>query len=240
MEASYGVSHSERLTQLWWVILRGHHPEDPSSLSPREEVDEKLNDTACHMLRRAVPEDYQDSIALLKTAKEIWDTLCEIFEGDISVQRSRLDILKTEVNMFVRKDGESADQVFHRLKSIVLDLRNYGCTWADDNFIKDKFLSAMILTDDSMVTIIHQHMDFDQLTPNQIVSSFTTKSLLKSKSKQTHDLVQGMNSTNNLALKAKKVASPSKIVEVKKWKNIVKMKTFPRVRQMTLKKMWLF
>src|SRR4051812_767875 len=62
-------------TQLWWVILRGHHPEEPSSLSPREEVDEKLNDTAYHMLRRAVPDDYQDSIALLKIVKEIWDTL---------------------------------------------------------------------------------------------------------------------------------------------------------------------
>ena len=101
-------------TQLWWVILRGHHPEDPSSLSPREEVDEQLNDTACHMLRRAVPDDYQDSIALLKTAKEICDTLREIFEGDISVQRSHLALLRTEVNMFVRKDGETADQVFRR------------------------------------------------------------------------------------------------------------------------------
>src|SRR3954466_7705539 len=201
-------------TQLWWIILRGHHPEDPSSLSPREEVDEPLNDIACHMLLRAVPDDYQDSIALLKTAKEIWGTLREIFEGDVSVQRSRLALLKTEVNMFVRKDGETADQVFRRLKSIVLDLRNYGCTWADDNFIKDRFLCAMILTDETMVTMIYQRMDFDQLTPNQIVSSFTTNSLLKTKSKQTHDLVHGINSSNNLALKAKKVASPSKMVEV--------------------------
>src|SRR4051812_10228649 len=70
-------------TQLWWVILRVHHPIDPSSLSPREEVDGQLNDTACHMLPRAVSDDYQDSIALLKTTKEIWDTLREIFEGDI-------------------------------------------------------------------------------------------------------------------------------------------------------------
>ena len=57
-------------------------------------------------------------------------------------------------------------------------------------------------------------MCFDQLTPNQIVSSFTTNSLLKAKSKQTHDLVQGINSTNNLALKAKKTVPPSKMVEV--------------------------
>src|ERR1041384_2975479 len=209
MEISHGVTHSERIHS----IVVGH-PEDPSSLSPREEVDEELNDTACHMLRRAVPDDYQDSIALLKMTKEIWDTLREIFDGDISVQRSRLALLKTEVNMFVRKYGETADQVFRRLKSIVLDLRNYGCTWADDNFIKDKFMCAMILTDDTMVTMIHQRMDFNQLTPNQIVSCLTTNSLLKAKSKQTHDLVQGINSTNNLALKAKKTASPSKIVEV--------------------------
>src|SRR3954467_9351337 len=75
-------------------------------------------------------------------------------------------------------------------------------------------MCAMILMDDTMVTMIHQRMDFDQLTLNQIVSAFTTNSLLKAKSKQTHDLIQGINRTNNLALKAVKKASPSKFVEV--------------------------
>ena len=90
------------------------------------------------------------------------------------MQRSQLALRKQEVNMFVRKNGETADQVYRRLKSIVLDLRNFGCTWVDDNFIKDKFMCAMILMDDTMVTMVHQCTDFDQLTPNQIVSSFTT------------------------------------------------------------------
>src|SRR3954471_2556337 len=93
-----------------------------------------------------------------------------------------------------------------------MDLRNYGCTWADDNFIKDKFMCAMIRTDDTMVTMIHQRMDFDQLTPKQIVSSFTTNSLLKAKSKQTHDLE--INSTKNLALKAKRSVVSSNIVGI--------------------------
>ena len=44
-------------SQLWWVIMRGFQPEDPLSLTPKEEVDEQLNDIACHMLRLAVPED---------------------------------------------------------------------------------------------------------------------------------------------------------------------------------------
>ena len=37
---------------------------------------------------------------------------------------------------------------------------------------------------------------------------------MKAKSKQTHDLVQGINSTNNLALKDKKMVTSSKIEEV--------------------------
>ena len=46
------------------------------------------------------------------------------------------------------------------------------------------------------------------------MSSFTTNALLKPKSKQTHDLVQGINSTNNLALKAKRSVHSSKVVEM--------------------------
>ena len=65
--------------------MRGFQPEDPSSLSPREAVDEQLNDTACNKLRLAVPEESKDHIAILKMAKEILNTLGEIFEGDISV-----------------------------------------------------------------------------------------------------------------------------------------------------------
>jgi hypothetical protein len=76
------------------------------------------------------------------------------------VQRYRLAILKQDVNLFIKKDGESAEQVFRRLKSIVLDLRNFWCTWADDSFIKDKFICAMILTDPT-ITMIHQRPDYD-------------------------------------------------------------------------------
>ena len=132
-------------TQLWVVILNGFNPEDPLSLTPREVVDDQLNASACHMLRKAVFLEYKDSIALLKTTKLICYTLQEMFEEDDNVQQSRLAILKQDINLFIKKDGETADQVFQILKSIVLDLRNFGCTWVNDSFIKDKFMGAMTL-----------------------------------------------------------------------------------------------
>ena len=89
-------------TQLWSIVVNGFNPKDPMNLTPREAVDDQLNATAHHMLRTAVTDDYSDSIALLKTAKEIWDCLEEALEGDEAIRRSRLALLKQEVNLFVR------------------------------------------------------------------------------------------------------------------------------------------
>lgn len=66
-------------TQLWDVIILGFNPYDPNSLTTMEAEDDQLNATILYMLRQAVPEDHQDSITLLKSAKEIWDCLDEMF-----------------------------------------------------------------------------------------------------------------------------------------------------------------
>ena len=201
-------------TQLWWIVVNGFNPKDPMNLTPREAVDDQLNATAHNMLRTAVTDDYSDSIALLKTAKEIWDCLEEALEGDEAIRRSRLALLKQEVNLFVRNEGESAEEVYRRLKSLVLNLRTFGCTWANDDFIKDKFIDAMVLTEHTMVMMIHQRPDYQKLTAAQVVSTFSTHVLLETKSKKTFAIAQATKNSN-LALKAKKVvAQPSRDEEV--------------------------
>ena len=55
------------------------------------------------MLRLAVVDDHRDSIILLKVTKEVWDTLSEMFEGYDSVQRSRLSLLKKDMNLFIKR-----------------------------------------------------------------------------------------------------------------------------------------
>ena len=201
-------------TQLWWIVVNGFNPKDPMNLTPREAVDDQLNATAHNILRTAVTDDYSDSIALLKTAKEIWDCLEEALEGDEAIRRSRLALLKQEVNLFVRNDGETADEVYRRLKSLVLNLRTFGCSWANDDFIKDKFIDAMVLTEHTMVMMIHQRPDYHKLTAAQVVSTFSTHVLLETKSKKTFAIAQATKNTN-LALKAKKVvAQPSREEDV--------------------------
>jgi hypothetical protein len=100
-----------------------------------------------------------------------------MFQGDDSVRRSPLALLKQEVNLFMKHDGEITEEVYRRFNSLVLDLRNVGCTWTNENFIKVKFIGAMVLMDHAMVMMIHQRLNYDRITPNQVVSTFTTHTL---------------------------------------------------------------
>lgn len=84
--------------QLWWVIANGFKPKDPSSLTPREVVDGQISATALNMLPLDVIKEYSDFVALFKIAKEICDCLDDMFQGDVSIQRSRLVLLKQEAN----------------------------------------------------------------------------------------------------------------------------------------------
>src|SRR5664279_3147800 len=80
--------------QLWRVIKDGFKPHDPGNLTPSEIVDEKLNATAKHMLQKAMTEESVDHIRSLKTAKEAWDYLVDLYEGNMSIQRSNKAILQ--------------------------------------------------------------------------------------------------------------------------------------------------
>lgn len=151
-------------------------------LTPREAVDNQLNATALHMLHQAVPEEHHDYITLFNTTKEIWDCLAEMLEGDDHIHRLKLELLKQEVNMFMRNDDESPKALFQRLKSYVVALKRYGVQWADDEFIVSKFVGSMLPYDPTMVMMIQQRPDFNSVSPNDVVATFVTHDLMKKKS----------------------------------------------------------
>ena len=59
------------------------------------------------MLHPTVAEEYSFSIALFNTSKEMWDCLDDMLQGDIRIHRSRLDLLKQDINLLLKDDGET-------------------------------------------------------------------------------------------------------------------------------------
>ena len=137
----------------------------------------------------------------------------------------------------MRNEGDSTEEVYRRLKYLVLNLRTFGCTWANDDFIKDKFIDAMVLTEHTMVMMVHQRPDYHKLISAQVVSTFSTHVLLETKSNKTFAIAQATKNSN-LALKAKKVISqPSREEEVSE--ETCEEDNDTSCRQMILQKTWL-
>ena len=95
-------------------------------------MDDQLNATALHMIHLAVSPKYRAHIRTLKTAKEAWDRLDELFLGNESIQSSKFDEVNTMADGFVMNEGESAEDMHQRLTALAVQLRDLGATFADD------------------------------------------------------------------------------------------------------------
>ena len=86
--------------QLWRVFEDGFKPQDPKNLTPQEVIDEQLDAMPKYMLMKVMTDEDVDQVRSFKTAKEAWDFLDTLHEGNSSIQRSKKVVLQHEVDNF--------------------------------------------------------------------------------------------------------------------------------------------
>jgi hypothetical protein len=69
----------------------------------------------------------------LKTAKEIWDVLETVHEGDEVTKITKSETIEGELGRFVLNQGEEPQAMYNRLKTMVNQVRNLGSTKWDDH-----------------------------------------------------------------------------------------------------------
>ena len=126
--------------QIWRIIERGYYPKDINNLTSSEIIDEQLNAHAMHMLEKAMVNEGVEHIRSLPNAKEGWDYLLAMYDGNVSMQRSKKTLLQRQVDHFIMKDGEVPEDVYRRLKALVVDMKDVGFKDCDDDWFKGKFL----------------------------------------------------------------------------------------------------
>jgi hypothetical protein len=73
----------------------------------------------------------------LESAKEIWDTLKTVHEGDKFTKIIKMELLEGELGRFTMLKGEGPQEMYNRLKMLVNQVRNYGSKkWTDHEVIK--------------------------------------------------------------------------------------------------------
>ena len=143
-------------TNLWRIIEEGFYPHDPSNFTPREVVDNQFNESALFIIQDAIPLEDIAHLRPFTVAKEAWHHVVSLYKGSASIQRSNYEVVQDEADEFAMKEDEEPRELFHRVTKHAVSLRDHGSKDTDDNWIKRKFLKAMMPYHKAMSSVIRK------------------------------------------------------------------------------------
>ncbi|KAJ9566213.1 hypothetical protein OSB04_002179 [Centaurea solstitialis] len=95
------------------------------------------------LIAMSLPDEVFYSISKLKTAKEIWDTLCIQYEGVDALIESRKIHLIRQYEKFIAAKGETLAQTHQRFNCLLIDLKTYDIVYSNSQDIKTITLSEL-------------------------------------------------------------------------------------------------
>ena len=100
---------------------------------------------------------------------------------------------------------EEPRELYWRLTTFAVSLRDHGSKDTYDNWIKRKFLKAIMPFNKSMSSVIRQRPDFHTLTLSEVLDEFIAMNIMNKTTDNALARVQSKKSTPTLALKAKAI-----------------------------------
>ena len=131
--------------ELWCIIEEGFHPYDRRNMTPREYWDNSIKNHALLVIGNGLKKEQDNLVRKCETTKECWDLLEKTLMGSASIRCSKFDKIQDQADHFVRNEGESSEDVHQRLVALANAMTDHGSKDTDDEWIKRKFIRAMIL-----------------------------------------------------------------------------------------------
>lgn len=133
--------------------------------------DQKLKDLkAKNYLFQAIDRSILETILKKDTAKDIWDSLKQKYQGTTRVKRAQRQALRKEFEVLHMKTGESVNDYFGRTLTIANKLKMTG-EQMDDVHIIEKILRSMTSNYDYVVCSIEESKDLDLMSIDELQSS---------------------------------------------------------------------
>ena len=103
------------------------------------------------------------------------------------------------------EDGEDHRVLYRRLKALAITFRDLGATYVDDDWIKRKYINALLpFEPDDLNTIKSKH-NFDHMTSNDVMQDMDAFKVESKIAEDSRARAIGMKRGGNLALKAKAI-----------------------------------
>jgi hypothetical protein len=131
----------------------------------------------------------------LKSAKEIWDVLKTMHEGDEVTKIPKRETIEGELGRFVLNQGEEPQAMYNRLKTLVNQVRNLGSTKWDDHEMVNVILISLVFRNPTQVQLICGDPRYKLMSPEEVIGKFVSFELMINGSKQIINLEQCGTST---------------------------------------------
>ncbi|KAJ9552681.1 hypothetical protein OSB04_016726 [Centaurea solstitialis] len=94
-----------------------------------------IDTKARSLISMSLPNDVFHFVCHLRTAKEIWNTLCVQYEGTAVLMESRKIFLVRQYKSSIHQKGETLSQTHQRFNFLFIDLKTIGTSYSNSEVI---------------------------------------------------------------------------------------------------------
>jgi hypothetical protein len=204
---------------IWDIVEYGAHvPKEGDKDYDSKEVEQiqHFNSQATTILLASLSREEYNKVQGLKNAKEIWDMLKTVHEGDEVTKITKRETIEGELGRFMLHQGEEPQAMYNRLKTLVNQVRNLGSTKWDDHEMVKVILRSLVFLNPTQVQLIRGDPRYKLMSPEEVIGKFVSFELMIKGSKKI--IEQGATSTSEVqpvAFKAteekKEDSTPSRV-----------------------------
>ncbi|XP_076935100.1 uncharacterized protein LOC143601614 [Bidens hawaiensis] len=90
----------------------------------------------------ALPQEILHTFRKYISARELWEALENLYEGNVGIRNSKSKLLKTQFSVFKGFKNESLDDIITRYYHLMTELNNYSLKYTEPEIV-EKLLDAL-------------------------------------------------------------------------------------------------
>jgi hypothetical protein len=152
---------------IWYSVVNGYVIPNHAPTDPNEKKLMSCNSKARHVIIASLAPTIASKVMGCSTAKEVWDKLKSIYEGDPKVKQVKLQRHREEFENLKMNEKEDIATYFLRVDEVVNAIKGLG-EELNESLVVQKVLRSLLLKYDAKVSAIEETRDLTKMTMDEL------------------------------------------------------------------------
>jgi hypothetical protein len=155
---------------IWYSVVNGYVIPKNAPTDPNEKNLMSCNSKSIHFILGALAPTISSKVIGCNTAKEVWEKLKSIYEGDPKVKEVMLQQHRTEFENLKMDEKEDIATYFIIVDEVVNAIKGLGED-LNESLVVQKVLRSLLLKYDAKVSAIEETRDLTKMTMDELHGS---------------------------------------------------------------------